>query len=118
MGKNIQEIMRTLDISKEEAQSLIREDYAIDRGERLEWEPTVQEETRMRQLTKPSVERKVKQNQKRVQKVDVDKRTIMCPLIDTYKAFEDFTIVNPERQISFTYGGEQYTFTLTKHRSK
>ena len=58
MDNRVQDIMNTLNISKEEALDLIREDAAINRGERLEWEPTVEEEKQMRKNSKLSVERK------------------------------------------------------------
>ena len=57
MDNRIQELMDTLNISKEEALDLMREDAAINRGERLEWEPTVEEEKQMRKNSKLSVER-------------------------------------------------------------
>ena len=83
MDNRVQEIMDTLNISKEEALDLIREDAAINRGERLEWEPTVEEEKQMRKNSKLSVERKRQKAQtKRERKVDVNKKALITRLAE------------------------------------
>ena len=119
MDNRVQEIMDTLNISKEEALDLMREDAAINRGERLEWEPTVEEEKQMRKNSKLSVERKRQKAQtKRERKVDVNKKTLIARLAEVCKEFDNCVIENDERTINFTYENKSYSINLIKHRTE
>lgn len=49
---------------------------------------------------------------------DEDKRAIITTLTDAINTLAPSEVVNPERQIDFTFNGAHYSVTLTKHRPK
>lgn len=52
---------------------------------------------------------------KRERKPDDDKRVLIAKIAEIFEGCE---VTNIERQIDFTYNGNAYSITLTKHRSK
>lgn len=116
----IEKNMHALRISYEEAAELVDDDLAIDRGERLDWEPTVEEEKAMRKATKIVGERKKSTEPvKRERKEDVVKQDLINLIAAALKGGTDVDnveITNKERMIAFTVGDENFEIMLTKKR--
>ena len=116
----IEKNMRALRISYDEAAELVDDDLAIDRGERLDWEPTVEEEKAMRKATKIVGERKKSTEPvKRERKEDVVKQDLINLIAAALKGGTDVDnveITNKERMIAFTVGDENFEIMLTKKR--
>lgn len=116
----IEKNMRALRISYEEAAELVDDDLAIDRGERLDWEPTVEEEKAMRKATKIVGERKKSTEPvKRERKEDMVKQVLINLIAAALKGGTDVDnveITNKERMIAFTVGDENFEIMLTKKR--
>ena len=114
----IEKNMRALGISYEEAAALVDDDLAIDKGQRLDWEPSVEEEKAMRKATKVVGERKKSSTPtKRERKEDVVKQEVIAAIADMLAAHaENIEITNKERIISFTIGEDKYEVILTKKR--
>lgn len=110
--------MRALGITREEAEALVDDDLAIDRGERLDWEPTAEEEKAMRKATKVVGERKKNSTPvKRERKEDVVKQELIALIAESLGAqAENIEITNKERVISFTVGEDSFEVVLTKKR--
>lgn len=64
-----------------------------------------------RQVVDPSGKRKTRER-----KPNEAKREIMQDLLKALQEYEGATLTNPERQVDFTFGGVQYSVTLTAHR--
>lgn len=117
-------------LSYEEAFEVAVDDWRIDhpetKGERLEWEPTLEEEKAMRKAAKIVGEREVLTEEEKKakrkaapRKEDVAKRKLIQLLFEALGAgdgLKDVAIDNPERVISFKMGGESYSVSLTRHR--
>lgn len=46
------------------------------------------------------------------------KRAIIAELEKTFGSYENFAIVNKEREITFDLNGKNYSITITEHRAK
>lgn len=110
----IQHLMDTLDITKEEAMQLLKDDDAIDHGAKL-FELSADQkkvEKKMRQADrKPTVY----QFKTRTRKPNDDKREIINLLADVLKD-QEIEITNPERQIDFKWNGTKYRIILSAPR--
>lgn len=118
LNKAMEKLMATGRYGLKEAREIAIDDWRIEHGERLEWEPTEEEERAMRKATKLVGERKKPTTPvKRERKEDFVKQTLIALLA---KALEieatDIEITNKERIIAFKVGEDSYEVMLTKKR--
>ncbi len=114
-----EKLMRLLGCSEAEADDIIASDKAIDRGEKVDFDLTPEQEkevkkyravgTRKTDKTQPS-ERKRKENP--------TKATVIAEIAQflTENGYESVEITNKERQIAFKVGENAYEFTLVQKR--
>lgn len=125
----IAKMMKSLDISREEAIELIKDDMEIDKMSTKECTSDLSEEQKKasKAVTITTTGKKKTTPVKRERKKDEIKIEIIstiaqnltkCCFGDNLDQAEDILIVKPEREITFTVYGEQYSVTLTKHRKK
>lgn len=103
--KELTQIMKDVECTREEAEEI----FAIEEKARANGaDKLVATSTKERKPTK------------REKKPDVDKREIIQTLDDALCDLVDdvHEVVNPEREIQFTFNGSEYSVTLTKHRPK
>ena len=118
--ERIRSVMAACSCSYDEALKTIREDEKIDRGERMDWEPTEEEEKAIRAANKVKAERKPRaKGEKRERPADQVKREI----IDKIRAllednYDNVIVENIEKAIEFSVNGENYAIDLKKHREK
>lgn len=113
MEELIQNHMRILGISREEAIQLIEDDKRIDRGEKLFELPPELEKGAKKARCVASADRK-KSTAKREKKVDDDKRHLINHFTE---GLENVNILNPEREFEFFYNGKKYKLVLSVPRS-
>lgn len=114
----IERIMRGLKCSREEAEQILADDKAIDRGERMSFDLDKEKEkeakkyarTGTRQTNGVKVERKRKENP--------TKASIIQYLFECLKDYDNVIITNKERQISFSHGDNNFELTLVQKRKK
>lgn len=114
----IERIMNGLKCSREEAEQVLADDKAIDRGERMSFDLDKQTEkeakkwvsTGTRQTNGVKVERKRKEN--------LTKATIIAEIANflTEKGYEMVEITNKERQIALKVGENAFELTLIQKR--
>ena len=114
-----EKLMRLLGCSEAEAIDIIASDKAIDKGEKVDFDLTPEQErevkkyravgTRKTDKTQPS-ERKRKENP--------TKATVIAEIAQflTENGYESVEITNKERQIAFKVGENAYEFTLVQKR--
>ena len=113
----IKAVMIAANCSYEDAVQVIEDDEAIDKGERLDWEPTIEEEKEMRKATRLKVDRKPSGERKpREREADNVKREIVAKVAEAMGQYENVEIANVEREVTFVIDGAEYSLTLTKHR--
>lgn len=116
MNKQVEKLMRTLDLTEEEALQVIADDKAIDKGEKL-FELSAEQQKAAKQYTR--ADSKPQTNPaKKEKKVDADKAEIMqtigdalCGLVDNVE-----TRTN-DRELVFHYNGKKYKIVLSCPRS-
>lgn len=114
-----EKLMRLLGCTEAEADDIIASDKAIDRGEKVDFDLTPEQErevkkyravgTRKTDKTQPS-ERKRKENP--------TKATVIAEIAQFLieNGYERVEITNKERQIAFKVGENAYEFTLVQKR--
>ena len=125
----IKKMMDTLKISREEAIDLIHEDEEVDKMTMSEVDNdlTAEQKKAKKDATKTTGDKR-KRNYtftKRERKPDEVKREIIeviaqnldrCCFGEDLHTVKDVTILKPEKEITFTVDGDEYSVTLTKHR--
>jgi hypothetical protein len=110
MEEKIQKLMKSLNISRDEAIELMEEDKRIDRGEKLyELDPELEKGAKKaRQADRKQT------SAKREKKPKPEKEEICSAMMDGLRELgvEDFEIINPEREFIFHKDGTKYKVTL------
>ena len=110
MEEKIQKLMKSLNISREEAIELMEEDKRIDKGERLyELDPELEKGAKKaRQADRKQT------TTKREKKPKPEKEEICSAMMNGLRELgvEDFEIINPEREFIFFKDGAKYKVTL------
>ena len=110
--------MKALGISRKEAEDLVDDDEAVDRGESLPWDLTPEQMKNARKMANATT-RKSNGKTERTKKVNPDKRILITCLqegLAGMDGLEALTCTNAERTLDFTYNGISYTVSLTAHR--
>lgn len=111
MEEKIQKLMKSLNISRDEAIELMEEDKRIDRGEKLyELDPELEKGAKKAR----QADRKANTATKREKKPKPEKEEICSAMMDGLRALgvENFEITNPEREFIFHKDGTKYKVTL------
>lgn len=111
--QQIEQYMKSLQISREEAEQLYEDDQEDFIGEEGEQMTAKAKEVRRYEQ---SAEKKVRKP--REKKLDEDKVKIIKFLYDEMLSggLDKVEIKNEQREITFAYNGAEYSLTLTKHR--
>ena len=110
------EAMRRLGMSETEIADVLESDKRIDKGEKL-FELTA-EQKQAEKKAKGTGTRTVYNFQKRERKTDNDKREIIQTLDDALcDLVDNVEVINPEREILFTYNEKKYKIVLSAPRS-
>ena len=120
--KAIQNYMKSLGISREDAEQLWEDDQADYIGEQGEEMTLKAKEIRRYEQSAEKKERKPREK-----KIDTEKVAILEYLVNRMESrhcfleedewdFDKITIANPQKEITFRVGENEYSLTLTKHR--
>lgn len=113
----IQKLMKSLDLTREEAIQLMMDDKEIDRGAKMfELDPELEKGAKKAR----QAERKANSTPtKRERKPKPEKQEICSAMMDGLRELgvEDFTVNNPEREFIFIHNGTKYKVTLACPRS-
>lgn len=112
----IAELMKTLDISEEEAKELTEFDRAIDRDKRTTDPNLTKEQKKIIKQYTGTGTREGKPTT-RTKKANLTKANLIAALAEFLKGeTEQVTVTNAERQIAFTIGADTFELTLTQKR--
>ena len=115
----IEQYMKSLDISREDAEQLWEDDQADYIGEEGE-----QMTAKAKQIRRYEQADKPRAKATKEKKLDDEKVKIIdflwgCMLNETHLLeLENVEVTNPQKEISFTVGGNEYSISLIKHRKK
>lgn len=118
MDKQIEKLMKLLKISEEEAIQLVADDKAIDRGERMSFDLSKEQEKQAKKYTNVGEKTKKTERKAPVRKENATKSTIIAEISAflAEKGYEMVEITNKERQIAFKVGENDYELTLVQKR--
>ena len=118
MDKQIEKLMKLLKISEEEAIQLVADDKAIDRGERMSFDLSKEQEKQAKKYANVGEKTKKTERKAPVRKENATKSAIIAEIAQflTEKGYEMVEITNKERQIAFKVGENDYEFTLVQKR--
>lgn len=114
-------IMKNLGLTEEEADELLKADKAIDKGEKMPFDLTKEQQEIAKSFTKTGTKTKKAPTVYKFEK----KKTENAPKAELIKKLEellnnegfiDVKIVNAERLISFSNGDNSFELTLTQKR--
>lgn len=117
--QTIEQYMKSLDISREEAEQLWEDDQADYIGEEGE-EMTA----KAKQIRRYEQAEKPRAKATKEKKLDDEKVAIIdflwgCMLNNTHiMELENISIANPQKEITFAVGENEYSISLIKHRKK
>ena len=114
-------IMKNLGLTEAEADELLKADKAIDKGEKMPFDLTKEQQEIAKSFTKtgtktkkaPTVYKFEKKKTENVPKAELIKK--LEELLNN-EGFIDVKIVNAERLISFSNGDNSFELTLTQKR--
>ena len=122
--EQIQKYMTSLGLSREDAEQLWEDDQADFIGE--EGEEMTQ---KAKQIRRYEQSEKPREKTQRKQKIDEEKVAILSWILDGLMNrhrlveeddwdFEEVKLVNPQKEITFKVGENEYSISLIKHRKK
>lgn len=115
MEKQIAHLMKTLDISEEEAKQMIADDEAIEKGANLF--PLTAEQEKASKKARGTGSRTYTFT-KRERKPDTDKRELINLFERSlHSVVSNLNITNPERQIDFVYNDRNFRIVLSAPRT-
>ena len=119
MEKQIAKLMKSLDISREEAIALIEEDKEVDRmTSAKQWESDLTaEQKKNSKQARASGKTTIGQKVVREPKVDNEKRELITLLAETLQGKADsIEVENPQKIITFTYKNRKFKIDLSAPR--
>jgi hypothetical protein len=114
----VEKLMRLLKCSKEEAEQIIADDKAIDRGERMAFDLDPQAEKQAKKYANTGTRQTNGAKTERKRKENPTKATIISEIAQflTENGYEMVEITNKERQIALKVGENAYEITLVQKR--
>ena len=113
----LERIMRNLKCSKEEAEQILADDKAIDRGERMAFDLSKEAEKQAKKYANSDT-RKTNGKTERKRKENPTKAGVITEIAKflAENGYEMVNVTNPERQIAFKIGENDYELTLVQKR--
>lgn len=120
--KRIDELVDLLGCSMVEAQQIIEDDKKIDKGERVAFDLSKEDEKKALKLANVKEHKKpaVYKFEKRERKADTTKEGVIEQIANFLQenGYENVTILNKSKLIGFRIGEDDYEFNLIRKRKK
>lgn len=118
MDKQIEKLMKTLDITEVEAREILAYDDDVEHNKSTPYDLTAEQEKNTRKFRQAERKPMVLNLSKRERKVDLEKQQIIAEITDFLSENDnyDVSIIKNEREISLIVGSNDYSITLIKHR--
>ena len=114
----VERIMRNLKCSREQAEQILADDKAINRGERMDFDLSPEAEKQAKKYANTGTRQTNGQKTERKHKENPTKATVIAELAQflAENGYEMVEITNKERQIAFKVGENAYELTLVQKR--
>lgn len=123
MESQKERIMRVLKCSAEEAEEILLADRAIDKGQRMDFDLSLEEEKQAKKYINTHERKTDGEKKPRQRKENATKGGIIAELYSFLSENSEFNvencqITNKERQIFFQIGEDSFELTLVQKRKK
>ena len=114
----VEKLMRLLKCSEDEAKQIIADDKAIDRGERMAFDLSKEEEKQAMKYANTGTRKTSEAKTERKRKENPTKGAVITEIAKflAENGYEMVNVTNPERQIAFKIGENDYELTLVQKR--
>ena len=114
----IERIMNGLKCSREEAEQILADDKAIDRGERMSFDLDKETEKQAKKWANTGTRQTTSEKTERKRKENPTKATIISEIAKflTENGYDSVEITNKERQIALKVGENAFELTLVQKR--
>ena len=114
----LEKLMRLLKCSEDEAKQIIADDKAIDRGERMAFDLSKEEEKQAMKYANTGTRKTSETKTERKRKENPTKGAVITEIAKflAENGYEMVNVTNPERQITFKIGENDYELTLVQKR--
>lgn len=114
----VERIMRNLKCSREEAEQIVADDKAIDRGERMDFDLTPEQEKQAKKYANTGTRKTDGAKTERKRKENPTKASVIAEISKflAENGYDFVEITNKERQIAFKIGENAYELTLVQKR--
>lgn len=114
----IERIMNGLKCSREEAEQILADDKAIDRGERMAFDLDKETEKQAKKWANTGTRQTTSEKTERKRKENPTKATIISEIAKylTENGYDSVEITNKERQIALKVGENAFELTLVQKR--
>lgn len=113
----VERIMRSLGVTEAEAKTILAEDKAIDRGERMDFDLSPEAEKEAKKMANVGTRKTASEPVERKRKENFTKANVISEVAKFLENLgENVQITNKERQIAFSIDSEDYEFTLVQKR--
>ena len=118
MDSQIERIMKNLKCSRSEAEEILADDKAIDRGEHMDFDLSAEEHKRAMKNANTGTREPKGEKTARKQRENPTKEAIIAEIAHflVEKGYNSVEITNKTRQISFKMGEDAYDLTLIAKR--
>lgn len=115
--KQINILMKNLNVSRAEALAIIEDDKAIDRGEKL-FEQTAEQKKATKKYSNVGIKTTKKSDSEKVKKVDENKNNVINLFVECVNnnGGENVTIEKAGSEFTFVINEQKYRLKLTKAR--
>ena len=115
----IERIMNGLKCSREEAEQILADDKAIDRGERMAFDLDKETEKQAKKWANTGTRQTTSEKTERKRKENPTKATIISEIARflTENGYDSVEITNKERQIALKVGENAFELTLVQKRT-
>lgn len=112
----VEKLMRLLQCSKEEAEQVMADDKAIDRGERMEFDLSPEAEKEAKKMANTGTRKATKTERKRKENPTKAHAIAEIAQFLIENGYEMVNVTNAERQIAFKIGENDFELTLVQKR--
>ena len=114
----VEKLMRLLKCSEDEAKQIIADDKAIDRGERMAFDLSKEEENQAMKYANTGTRKTSETKTERKRKENPTKAGVITEIAKflAENGYEMVNVTNTERQIAFKIGENDYELTLVQKR--
>ena len=120
MTSQVAKLMKTLDCTEEEALDILQQDKAINRGQRVSFDLSKEDEKRAKKYANADTHKRPANPVHRERKPDENKRYLIEALEEMLQnsevQAENLVVTNPERQIDFVFHDKRYRVVLSAPR--